>query len=266
MPTPAGRLFGVIRNDRLNGGDNNRGMSFRSGRNPRVAIFSAVFGKYDDLKPARPQSVPTDYYLFTDQSHDEAKGWSIKVGKPAEAPDHPRLQAKWFKLHPHRLFPNGRRSRPPLWRRYDYTIWVDASMLIESADFARDVTAFSGREGIATYRHPWRDCIYEEASASMQMTEKYGDQPIAEQVAAYRSEGFPEHAGLAACGVLVRNTQATHLPGIDEMWWREILQWTYQDQLSLPVVFWRAGRTFNEIPGDIYASPWFRYVHHRRND
>ena len=32
----------------------------------RVCIYTAIYGGYDDLKPAATQSIPTDFFCFTD--------------------------------------------------------------------------------------------------------------------------------------------------------------------------------------------------------
>jgi len=56
--------------------------------------------------------------------------------------------------------------------------------------------------GLAAHAHTARDCIYEEAVASVAYPEKYSTQPIMEQVDSYRAEGHPEHWGLWACGTL----------------------------------------------------------------
>lgn len=231
-------------------------------RRPRIAIYSAIFGGYDDPKPALRQSVPTDFFLFSESGFLDPKGWLIDTSVAVDRSAHPRMQAKWFRMHPHVLFPNGRRNG----RRYDYTIWIDGSLAIQSPDFARDMASLPGKHGLAIFGHPWRDCIYEEAIASVAMPKKYSGLPIMDQVESYRAQGYPAHNGLMATGILVRDTADRGLPAIDEAWWAENERWTYQDQLSLPFVLWRAGRWFTTIPGDIFHSPLVSYVHHHRND
>ena len=233
-------------------------------RRPRVAIYTAIFGAYDDPKPTLRQSVPTDFYLFSDRQTERAPGWRVEVIAPP-APPHPRMQAKWFRMHPHKLFPSGRARPRRRLHRYDFTIWLDASMTITSANFAREAIAAAAGHELACFGHPWRDCIFEEAKASIAMPHKYGSQDIAAQARAYREQGHPEHGGLFATGLLVRSTRATRQPELDEAWWRENVLWTYQDQLSLPVVPHRAGASCAVIAGDIYRNPWFRYTHHHRD-
>ena len=236
----------------------------------RVCVYTAIYGEYDDLKPPAPQSVPTDFICYTDNPAMRPAGaWRVVYDQ--RLPDlHPRLRAKWFKTHPHLLFPDG---RPPAWRyhaadprrlwhRYDAVIWIDGSIRVTGAAFARDMAASLGPEGTAFCRHPDRDCIYDEATASLRWA-KYHGLPIAAQVESYRAEGYPAHHGLMACTVIVRDPRATQWHAIDEAWWQENLLWTYQDQLSLPVVLWRRHRQVGWIPGHLWRHPLFEWVPHR---
>jgi hypothetical protein len=147
---------------------------------------------------------------------------------------------------------------------YGTTIWVDGSHLITNPLFAQEAIESMGDSGMALYRHPWRDCIYEEAEASVGMR-KYQDQPIRAQAAAYRAEGHPEHWGLWACGTLVRR----NTPGIrqmDDMWWAEIQKWSYQDQISLPVVLRRMDFRPAEFQHhQVFGNPWTN-IHNHHSD
>ena len=64
---------------------------------------------------------------------------------------------------------------------------IDGSIAIKSPDFARDMAASVGATGIAMFRHPDRDCIYDEAVESIRWA-KYAGMPIMEQVGHYRAE------------------------------------------------------------------------------
>jgi len=231
---------------------------------PKICIYTAVFGGYDPLRSAVKQSLPTDFVCFTDRiGIGRSKPWIVRrsIAKPSMSP---RMQAKWFKMHAHKLFPNG----APLvsfWpfkhRRYDFTIWIDASLEVTSPTFAAEVISQVGSSGLAVFPHPDRDCIFDEAVASSHWA-KYKGQNLSEQAAAYRAEGYPAHNGLVAAGILVRDVNAPNLPGLDEAWWEENLRWTYQDQLSLPVVWWRAGQRFSVINAGLWTNSWFRYHPH----
>jgi len=230
----------------------------------RVCVYTAIFGGYDRLVRPAAQSVPTDFVCFTDAAIPGRHPlW--RVVRDPRLPDlHPRMRAKWFKTHPHVLFPDGRPLRRGFFgsvlRRdapaYDYTIWIDGNIVPKSQHFVRDMIASVGATGLALFSHPDRDCIYAEAAESVRWA-KYRDLPILAQVESYRREGYPEHNGLMAGGIIVRHRATSELAAIDEAWWQENLCWTYQDQLSLPVVLWRQGRTSDRINGHLWFNDWY---------
>ena len=46
-----------------------------------------------------------------------------------------------------------------------------------------------------------------------------------------------------------------------QRWWEEILEWSLQDQLSLPYVSWVLGVQPYVIPGNLYDGKWFTVQH-----
>lgn len=216
-----------------------------------TVCFSAIFGAYDLPKPA-PNVPGVDFVMFTDDKRLDAPGWEI-VAVGTEYGEHPRISAKRFKLLPHLFLPDAER-----------TVWVDGGHTIISGDGIEAALACVGDDGIALHRHPGRDCIYQEAEASLPMP-KYQRQPIEAQTAAYRKQGHPEHWGLWACGSMAR-VRSRRLDDAMDDWWEESLVWSYQDQISFPVIMRRAGLTPAEFPHHQYASPWFTVGGHTRDD
>jgi hypothetical protein len=92
---------------------------------------------------------------------------------------------------------------------------------------------------------------------------KYHNLPLHDQVATYRAEGYPEHHGLMACTVIARHFNDDRLECINEAWWQENLRWTYQDQLSLPVVLWRQGLAYDAVEMNLWNNDWFTWAPHR---
>jgi hypothetical protein len=45
--------------------------------------------------------------------------------------------------------------------------------------------------------------------------------PIREQVESYKFEGYPEHNGLMAAGLILRDMRRRELHQINEDWWQE---------------------------------------------
>lgn len=182
-------------------------------------LYSAIFGGYDSL---RPQVVPVQVVTGDD-------------------PD-PRLAAKWHKLNP-----------PP-----GVSVWLDGSMDVLSPDFPDEMERELGADDLLLFRHPWRDCIYAEAEASLRGA-KYDGMPILEQACAYRRAGHPEHWGLAHCGSLVRRDTPA-IRDLNSAWWSEITRWTVQDQISLPYLLRRSPVRWHWAPEPL--DHYLRFVGH----
>jgi hypothetical protein len=165
----------------------------------------------------------------------------------------------------HRIFPRGRLA----WRyapfaarpAYDYLIWVDGCLEILSSDFVAEFIACIGAQGWAMFPHPDRDCVYAELYAAKDMVKCLGE-PLVEQVAAYRREGFPAQYGLMASTLIARDPRHAALSAINEDWWYEIQRWSNRDQVSLPVVLWRHRRWFDPVNLYLWDNPWFERLEH----
>ena len=82
--------------------------------------------------------------------------------------------------------------------------------------------------------HPLRTCIRPEALVTAALA-RYSDCDPIKQVNFHDSIGHPRNWGLFASGAFtVRHNIVTE--EWSEHWWNDCVNWTYQDQLSLPVV------------------------------
>jgi hypothetical protein len=227
----------------------------------RACIYSAICGDYDVLKKQPQQTIATDFICFTDSSTLTPIGSWQMVRSTRRRKLNARMRAKYFKIMSHRVFPDGRlslRETFPLgmWRpltSYDYLIWIDGSVQIKRADFVEYVIAHIGNSGWTMFVHPDRDCIYEELLIS-ETLDKYGPYSIRQQVDTYLAEAYPEHNGLMATGIIGRKPRDRRLATINEMWWQENMIWSPQCQLSLPVVLWRQGRSYDPINLNLWQN------------
>lgn len=106
-----------------------------------VAVYTAIFGGYDYLKE-QPLIPGVDYVCFTDDPRLTAPGWRVIVGKARHL--HPRLSAKWYRAHPHRVLSAYRRS-----------IYIDGSVQILTPDFVPAMLAALGnRDGAVSASGP----------------------------------------------------------------------------------------------------------------
>ena len=175
-----------------------------------ILVYTANVGNYDVHATHVNQSIPCDFKVFSD---------------PIEGLSNSKA-SRWYKTH------------PP--QDYDLTIYIDASVRIKSHGFVQ----WCAQQGeFSAFKHPNRDCLYEEAKVCRYMR-KCLDEPIWDQAEHYRAEGMPEHYGLWTGGILVRKKGEP----ISADWWTEIEKWSGRDQISLPYVFWKHNRKPTELP------------------
>jgi hypothetical protein len=217
----------------------------------RAAIISAIYGDYEDLKPALPQTgLRVEWVLVTD-NRDMAKnaldmGWDRTHYEPKPTL-HPNRAAKRPKMLPWEFTKAG------------CSVWIDGAFLVKSPTFAVDVLAAAFPTGIAQFRHPWRDCAYAEGKESMRIP-RYQDEvgPIRDQLAENMAGGLPEHWGLWATGCIARHhTQQVRHFG--ELWHWYISDFTYQDQVSETLALFKAEIRPRDLAGTHLSNPWLEH-------
>jgi hypothetical protein len=82
-------------------------------------------------------------------------------------------------------------------------------------------------------KHNKRDCAYAEARI-LQLSSSV-------QVGRYRREGFPEHFGLFAPGIMLRQHSHEQLV-FNSAWAQEIIAGSHRDQISLAYTIWKQNR------------------------
>jgi hypothetical protein len=211
-----------------------------------VVVYTALFGAHDELKQ-QPAITGVNYVCFTDQK-SAARGWEV-IPVQSSSPD--RLAAKDPKMQPHRWVRHWRRS-----------IWIDASVQILTSKFI--TTALDAmNDGLAFFAHPDRDCIYDEAELSKTIA-KYDPSQIDAQIQRYRAEGFPEHAGLWACGIIAREHKRP-VKRLGGRWLDRCRTESVQDQISLPPLLRSMRINPGTIPGNLWDNELIRVVDHARD-
>ncbi len=126
----------------------------------------------------------------------------------------------------------------------EYSIWMDGNMkLLVTPELL--IEKYLKNHDIAVFKHPNRDCIYDEA---LVCAKARLDDPeaIIEQVKKYEDDGFPRHRGQAECGLIIRR----HTPKIEafnNMWWAEYCRHSVRDQISFMYTIDRLGVRVNII-------------------
>lgn len=205
-----------------------------------AVVYTAITGDYDGLKELPELSrkgVECVAFLDRERIKTDPTFWSIKKAH-AEFKDQNR-NAKIHKIMPHLFFPDK-----------EYSLWLDGSCRIEFPfTVERLIDIYLSDADLAVFKHPIRNCVYQEANACI--SAKLDDPDvIREQVNRYTKENYPSNFGLAECSVLLRR----HTPAMkafSELWWNEIKRGSRRDQISFNYVAHKTGLKIQYFPGDL---------------
>lgn len=178
-----------------------------------------------------------DYIIFTDKKI-EIPGWSVKlIDKSYGITKTPR----WFKINSHILFPYAKR-----------TIWIDGNQVPNGR---ADKIIESGP--IGTFKHPKRDCIYEEFEACLRMNKDI-EHNMRPQIDHYKRMNYPQRNGLAETCCMYRE-HTKEIREFNTLWWKQIEQYSHRDQLSFDFVAYITNTKYNIIPGSREKSKFLEF-------
>ena len=202
-----------------------------------MIVYTAIFNNRDRL--FIPQSHGSDvvYACISDGMTVSCKEWDLKRMVCRMSPEH---CTSYYQAHSTVYFPG------------EITIWHYSNVRL-SEDPSALAALVSGDHDIAVLKHPYRDCIYEEADVSLRWLL---DSPavIRNQIARYRTMGYPEHGGLSAPYVIVRrDTPAVRR--FEELWWNEMDQGSARDTLSFDYACWKTGLSVATITPEMLGDP-----------
>ena len=188
----------------------------------RLVVYTAMFGDYDDLFVPRPeQAERCDFVIFTDQP-DVPPPWQRR---PVSYATRNRFKRnRFYKLLPHRLFPD-----------YRWSLYVDGNV-----DLRIDPVEFLDRyerdgPDFLVFRHPRRASILEELAACIDLR-KDSAELMVRQVAGYFEDGFRHAFALSENNIMLRRHNDPALVALSEAWWAEVQSKSHRDQLSLSYV------------------------------
>jgi hypothetical protein len=197
----------------------------------RIAVYSAIMGKYEHMKDPWVTDKGVDYLLFSDRFHKLYK-WDLKKVPPSGLTN--RKAARCIKILSHQYLPD-----------YDYTIWIDGNFRQQKSllPLIEGMT-----EDILILEHPSKKCVYTEAEACISMKRDHKD-VIEAQIRGYEYEGYPVDNGMVGSGLIIRkNTEA--IKKLNEVWWEEVVTKSGRDQLSFNYSAYITGLNYNTIPFD----------------
>ena len=216
-----------------------------------LAVITAITEGKDELKD-QPYYKGVEYLAFTD-TKDKHPTWKTK--KACDKFKNPVMNAKIHKILSHK------------YTDLPYIIWMDGSLTLKQNP--HELVKLMGDKDFAFFKHPGRDCLYDEADMCVGMG-KGNRQELAEQITAYAKQDFPPHSGLCECTAFIRKN-IPEVNAIFEKWWADITRYSERDQVSFPISF--KGQSWSTIPGSVEelkgnpefpGNKYFKYQLHKK--
>jgi hypothetical protein len=143
-----------------------------------------------------------------------------------------------------------------------FTLWHDGSHHLRINPWKIVDTVLSDRYSFAAFRHPKRDCVYQEIEACIGYRMD-SLELLTSQKERYMRVGYPAHNGLFETGCVVRR-QCSEVRRLNESWFKEIYFGSCRDQVALPYALWRTGfKDVSTIPGRGKKSKFFSFRSHK---
>ena len=213
----------------------------------KIAIISANLGNFDIVGQHVPQSIPYDYFLFTDKNF-----------RPRLKAMMPRLQSKIPKCFGWQMAPG-----------YDYYLWIDAILTLTNPDSLKYFFENCQGYDIVVLKHPKRVNIRQEAKylekgihTSGYIRGRYKNELLTEQMTEINEDqDFVDDLLVVGAVFMYRNT-----PAVQKMlkeWWYHISRYHVIDQISFPYVLKKSGLRIN-VKDDRYDNcPYLELSGHR---
>lgn len=211
----------------------------------RKVIYTAIIGTYDNLRLPKQVTEGWDYVCFTDQMDLGSDFWKIRYIDSAMLGT--TKTARYVKIN------------NELFLDYDLSIWIDGCFEIR-CDLDAFVEAF--HKGKFSLMSHGRDCTYEEAQACISNNKDSPD-IINGQMNSYRSDGLPEHEGMVATGLIIRDHNNKETVQFTQKWWEQVRLCSKRDQLSFNYTLWKYPMDVNVMDFDNIIAGYFHWGNHK---
>jgi hypothetical protein len=196
----------------------------------KIAAITANLGSFDKEYEPVEQSVPTDFFKFTDENFP-----------PRSKAMTPRLQARIPKMFGWQMVPG-----------YDAYIWYDSSLAVTSKDMVAWFLTQLGDADVVFLKHPERNTVKEEAEFIKKkvaenhyyLAPRYANELIDEQMAELQG-WYTDDLLLASTTFMYKNNERVH--ALMKEWWYHTSRYHTVDQLGLPYALLNSGCNFNVI-------------------
>lgn len=192
------------------------------------AVYTFIFGDYDDLKPPTIVTPGWDYICFTDDPTLSSEIWDVRL--PRNLSDR-ELDQKRFAMKHLILF-----------HQYlsEYSVSLSIGAQVELNCNLDDLIREHFRAADDMMICYWeQDCIYAEAEGCQR---RLTDDParIEAHMQRYRAAGYPANNGLYMSGIIARRHDRANVRAMCDLWWDEYCHGSRRDQLSLSYAIWKS--------------------------
>lgn len=216
----------------------------------KIAVYTAIFGKYDYLRAPYSVEDGIDYICFTNQRHIRAHGYNV-VHVPDLFEDQ-TLNARMLKALPHLFL-----------KEFETTVWIDGSTRIRGRSLKSLITQQLGDADLGVHRHFQRDCVYMEAAECIAQ-KKESVERIESLTNLLKGFNWPSSSGLFETAQLIRKNNPA-ISSANELWWSLIRDYSRRDQISLPYVIKQSKLRVFDLPGCQWLDPYFKNLFHTPN-
>ncbi len=220
----------------------------------RRAIYTAIFGSYDALKPLPFPNEGYDHICFTDNENifNPNGGWTI-IPVILDPDLSPRKNARKYKILGHEYL-----------QQYYLSIWLDATVSQRVPIDLFMAQCMENMPDMAVISHPNHTCLYEEAQVC-KTTGRGLPAQIIKMEERYLEMKVPHNLSVIASGILVRKYNAAVIEMM-EYWWQEVYDYSERDQISFSYIAWKFPHIkLNYLDFQETYKQYFHLAHHQGN-
>jgi len=220
----------------------------------RIAVYTSVYGNYDEVSEPLYNDPMCDYYIFTNLEIPKTSIWQkVDFNEFPNEVDTDFLKNRYVKIMSHVIFP-----------RYKYTVYVDGNIQIVS-EISLYFKNFHSKTGIGMHQHPSNNDLYDEIKTNQKLS-KITLEESKSIKKTYKKHNMPRNFGMFECNVIFRDQYNSNCTEIMNQWWRSVYLGIKRDQLYFTFILFKLGYSFNDmylIGNTVNTNPMFIRNRHK---
>jgi 16S rRNA G966 N2-methylase RsmD len=219
----------------------------------KKVVYSVIIGKYDKILPFTKQE-GYSYFLFADQIYHNSNWTIIPIKKLLKKTNISKLKmTRYFKLFPHLFF-----------KDYDLSIYIDATFIVKGNLNEILLRTLNPSFDIYFLQHPFRNKILQECSKVL-LNKRETKKIINIVKKRYIKENYPDNIGLTENCIIIRRHNNKKVIKLMDIWWNEIKNYSYRDQLSLNYAIWKLNSNLKiYYLSKAFVLDYFSYKKHKK--